>query len=158
MQLQIQKASDKINNLIYSWLLIVKMVYIRIIGNACPIRWYLAYMLMLFVQFLAIVLLCYMKVSHILAHFSFNNFLALFHDLLITNDLWDFFHEKDPDLVVEAMSSSTQTGSAKPTSSSASSSAANGEARVRNSGKKPLLLKLRLWKETKLVINNIKIG
>ncbi|PPR81798.1 hypothetical protein GOBAR_AA38917 [Gossypium barbadense] len=27
---------------------------------------------------------------------------------------------------------------------------ANGEARVRSAGKKPLLLKLRLWKETKL--------
>ncbi|PPR97400.1 hypothetical protein GOBAR_AA23264 [Gossypium barbadense] len=58
----------------------------------------------------------------------------IFPDLLITNDLWDVFHEKDPDLVVEAMSSSAQTGSAKPTSSSASSLVANGEARAHSAG------------------------
>ncbi|MBA0703852.1 hypothetical protein Golax_016146 [Gossypium laxum] len=56
------------------------------------------------------------------------------------SDVVDHFKRKfyqryiDPDLVVEAMSSSTQTGSAKPTSSSASSSVANGEARAFSAG------------------------
>ncbi|KAA3458397.1 transmembrane protein 33-like protein [Gossypium australe] len=56
------------------------------------------------------------------------------------SDVVDHFKRKfyqryiDPDLVVEAMSSSAQTGSAKPTSSSASSSVANGEARARSAG------------------------
>ncbi|KAE8679758.1 proline-rich receptor-like protein kinase PERK8-like isoform X1 [Hibiscus syriacus] len=53
-------------------------------------------------------------------------------------DVVDHFKRKfyqryiDPDLVVEAMSSSVPSGSAKPTSTS--SSAANGEARARNAG------------------------
>ncbi|KAK8611544.1 hypothetical protein V6N13_131592 [Hibiscus sabdariffa] len=52
------------------------------------------------------------------------------------SDVVDHFKRKfyqryiDPDLVVEAMSSSAPSGSAKPTSSSA----ANGEARARNAG------------------------
>ncbi|TYJ25927.1 hypothetical protein E1A91_A07G082300v1 [Gossypium mustelinum] len=56
------------------------------------------------------------------------------------SDVVDHFKRKfyqryiDPDLVVEAMSSSAQTGSAKPTSSSASSLVANGEARVHSAG------------------------
>ncbi|KAL4323709.1 hypothetical protein GQ457_11G005400 [Hibiscus cannabinus] len=56
------------------------------------------------------------------------------------SDVVDHFKRKfyqryiDPDLVVEAMSSSAPSGSAKPTSSSTSSSAANGEARARNAG------------------------
>ncbi|KAB2073423.1 hypothetical protein ES319_A07G080600v1 [Gossypium barbadense] len=56
------------------------------------------------------------------------------------SDVVDHFKRKfyqryiDPDLVVEAMSSSAQTGSAKPTSSSASSLVANGEARAHSAG------------------------
>ena len=69
-------------------------------------------------------------------HSSFNNFLVLLHGQLVSNDLWDMFHEQDSDLVVEAMSSSTPSQSAKPSaSSSTSSSAANGEARAHNAGK-----------------------
>lgn len=72
-----------------------------------------------------------MNAYQILVLCFFNNFLVLFDGQL------NMFCEQDPDLVVEAMSSSSPSQSAKPSaSSSASSAAANDQARPRNAGKK----------------------